>query len=151
MFSIDQPHQYPLNVKEETIDSSSTNVQTFQTPLLPSLSSSVTIESILPSTNILASPPATATGNRRASVRQQKRRTLRDTNNAKDSSVSAKKKKLDNGNMMNTDITTDYMSNIDQTSARSNSTEQQVAENTTSKEILIVNFEFCLLDSFSKT
>jgi len=48
--------------------------------------------------------------------------------------MSAKKKpKLDNGNVLNTDIGADNMANVDQTSTRSNSTEQQLAENTTSK------------------
>jgi hypothetical protein len=81
--------------------------------------------------NILTSPPGTATGYRRASVRQQKRRTLREPNHPKDSSSSAKKKiKLDNGNILNTDIGAD---NIDQTSTRSNSTEQQLMENSSGK------------------
>ncbi|CAF4469212.1 unnamed protein product, partial [Rotaria magnacalcarata] len=79
------------------------------------------------------SPPATTIGNRRASVRQQKRRSLREPSNTKDSSLSAKKKKLDNGNIINTDMGTDYMSNIDQTSTRSNSTDQQFTENTTGR------------------
>ncbi|CAF2874955.1 unnamed protein product [Rotaria sp. Silwood2] len=129
---VEQPHQYPLHVKEETIDSSSICQQSFQTPLLPP--SSLVIEQILPSTNILTSPPAPATSNRRASVRQQKRRSLRESNTAKDLSVSTKKKtKLDIGNLINTDIGTDYITNIDQTSTRSNSTEQQLTESTTTK------------------
>jgi len=123
-------------VKEETIDSSSICQQSFQIPFLPlpQSSSSLLLERITPSTNILTSPPASATGNRRASVRQQKRRSLREPNHAKDGSMSAKKKpKLDNGNVLNTDIGADNMANIDQTSTRSNSTEQQLTENTTSK------------------
>jgi hypothetical protein len=92
------------------------------------------IDRISSSTNILTSPPATATGNRRSSVRQQKRRSLREPNNAKDSSGSAKKKtKLDNGNLINTDIGADNITNIDQTSTRSNSTDQQLIENITGK------------------
>ncbi|CAF0794084.1 unnamed protein product [Rotaria sordida] len=131
---LEHPHQYPLHVKEETIDSSSICQQSFQTPLLPPLPSSLVIEPILPSTNILTSPPAPATSNRRASVRQQKRRSLREPNNVKDSSLSAKKKtKLDIGNIINTDISTDYITNVDQTSTRSNSTEQQFPESTTTK------------------
>ncbi|CAF3470262.1 unnamed protein product [Rotaria socialis] len=125
-------HQYPLYVKEETIDSTSVDPQSFQPPPLPP-PTSLLIDSILPSTNILPSPPATATGNRRASVRQQKRRSLREPSSTKDSSLSAKKKKLDNGNIINTDMGTDYMSNIDQTSTRSNSTDQQFTESTTGK------------------
>ena len=79
----------------------------------------------------MGSPPGTATGYRRASARQQKRRTLREPNNLKDSLTSAKKKiKLDNGNILNTDIGAD---NNDQTSTRSNSTEQQLIENATGK------------------
>ncbi|CAF3683799.1 unnamed protein product [Rotaria sp. Silwood1] len=132
---IEQPHQYPLHVKEETIDSSLICQQSFHTPLLPLIpSSSLVIEPILPSTNILTSPPAPATNNRRASARQQKRRSLREPNNAKDLSVSAKKKtKLEIGNLINSDIGTDYITNIDQISTRSNSTEQQITETTTIK------------------
>ncbi len=67
-------------------------------------------------------------------MRQQKRRSLREPNNAKDSSGSAKKKtKLDNGNIINIDIGTDNISNVDQTATRSNSTDQQLTENITSK------------------
>jgi hypothetical protein len=123
-------------VKEETIDSSSISQQSFQIPFLPlpQSSSSLLIERITPSTNILTSPPASATGNRRASVRQQKRRSLREPNNGKDSSGSAKKKiKLDNGNLINTDIMADNINNIDQTSTRSNSTDQQLTDNLTCK------------------
>lgn len=102
-------------------------------PLIPSSTSNL-IESITPSTNILTSPPATATGNRRASVRQQKRRTLREPNHTKDSSGSAKKKtKFDNGNINNTDNGIDNITNLDQISTRSNSTDQQLTENVTSK------------------
>jgi len=135
-FSLEHPHQYPLHVKEETIDSSSICQQSFQIPFLPisQSSSSLLIERITPSTNILTSPPGSATGNRRASVRQQKRRSLREPNSAKDSSGSAKKKmKLDNGNLINTDNGADNINNIDQTSTRSNSTDQQLTDNLTCK------------------
>ncbi|CAF1536460.1 unnamed protein product, partial [Adineta steineri] len=130
--------EYPLHVKEETIDSTSVIHQSFQTPLLPltipSSSPLLLIEPVLPSANILTSPPATATGNRRASVRQQKRRSLREPNNTKDLSTSAKKRtKLDNGTCLNTDLGTDNISNNEQTPTRSNSTEQQLTENTTTK------------------
>jgi hypothetical protein len=132
-FSLEHPHQYPLHVKEETIDSSSISHQSFQTPPLPP-PSSLLIDRLTPSTNILTSPPATATGNRRASVRQQKRRSLREPNHTKDSSGSAKKKtKLDNGNIIHTDNGVDNMNTIDQTSTRSNSTDQQSNENMTNK------------------
>jgi hypothetical protein len=135
LFSLEHPHQYPLHVKEETIDSSSISHQSFQMPLLPS-SSSLLMDRFTPSTNILTSPPATATGNRRASVRQQKRRSLREPHTTKDSSGSAKKKtKLDNGNSIHTDNGTDNMNNMDQISTRSNSTDQQSNENITSKKI----------------
>lgn len=133
-YSLEHPHQYPLHVKEETIDSSSISHQSFQIPLIPSSSTSILIDSITPSTNILTSPPATATGSRRASVRQQKRRSLREPNHTKDSSGSAKKKtKLDNGNLINTDIGIDNINSIDQISTRSNSTDQQLTENIISK------------------
>ena len=117
-----------MQVKEETIDSSSIPEQSFQIPLPPS---SLLNESIILSANILASPPAPATSHRRASVRQQKRRSLREPNSSKDLSGSAKKKtKFDNGNILNTDIGAD---SIDQISTRSNSTEQQSVENIISK------------------
>jgi hypothetical protein len=128
--SLEHPHQYPFHVKEETIDSSSVSHQ----PFLQPPSSSLLLDRIAPSLNILTSPPATATGSRRASVRQQKRRSLREPNNTKDSSGSAKKKpKLDNGHIINIDIGPDNLTNIDQTSTRSNSTDQQLTENLTSK------------------
>ena len=86
--------------------------------------------------NLLTSPPATATGNRRASVRQQKRRTLREPHSAKDGSGSAKKKaKLDNGNLILSENGADHTANTDQIPTRSNSTDQQILENITSKDI----------------
>ena len=141
VFSLEHPHQYPLHVKEETIDSSSVTHSSFQMPLLPP-PSSLLIDRLMPSTNLLTSPPATATGNRRASARQQKRRSLREPNNAKDSTGSAKKKvKLDNGSLLQTDNGADNISHFDQTSSRSNSTDQQSAENITSKNKIIFSSE----------
>lgn len=122
--SLDQSHPYPFHVKEETIDSQ----QTFQTPL------ALPIDRFTPSTNILTSSSASLIGNRRASTRQQKRRTLREPNSAKDSLGSAKKKtRIDNGNLLHADIGADNLMNIDQLSNRSNSTDQQINENLTSK------------------
>lgn len=126
---LDQPHPYPFHVKEETIDSQ----QTFQIPsILP-------FDRLTPSTNILTaagvgSSPTHAFGNRRASTRQQKRRSLRDSNNSKDTTGSAKKKtRIDNVNSLHTDINADNLMNIDQLSNRSNSTDQQINENSTSR------------------
>lgn len=132
-FSLEHPHQYPFHVKEETIDSSSVLHQTFPMPLLPS-SMSLLADSFASSGNILTSPPMSATGNRRASARQQKRRSLREPNSAKDSSGSAKKKtKFDNGSALNADIGGDSNFNRDSTATRSNSTEQQQSENASGK------------------
>lgn len=136
VFSVEHSHQYPYHVKEETIDSSTVNQQQFQTPLLPPplIPSSATIELIQPLTNILTSSPASATSNRRSSVRQQKRRSLREPSFPKDSSLMTKKRaKFDNANVINTDIGIDNLNNMDQISTRSNSTEQQSTESITSK------------------
>jgi len=78
-----------------------------------------------------ASSPTHAFGHRRPSTRQQKRGPVRDSNNSKDTIGSAKKKtRIDN---VNSDINADNLINIDQSSNRSNSTDQQINENSTSK------------------
>ena len=130
---LEHAHQYPFYVKEETIDSSSISQQTGRTPFIAP-TTSLLAASIPTLSNILSSPPLTATGNRRASVRQQKRRTLREPNSTKDTSASAKKRtKLDHGAALNIDLSADNNSNGDQTPTRSNSTEQQASDNATSK------------------
>ncbi|CAF0962139.1 unnamed protein product [Adineta ricciae] len=129
----EHPHQYPFYVKEETIDSSSISQQTIRTPFIAP-TTSLLADTISPLSNILSSPPLTATGNRRASVRQQKRRTLREPNSTKDTSASAKKRtKLDHGAALSIDLGGDNNSNGDQTPTRSNSTEQQASDNATNK------------------
>jgi hypothetical protein len=81
--------QHPLHIKEEIIEISST------TPMVSSL----------PSIIIPDSPP----DNRRASTRQQKRRTFRDS---KDSSTSTKKKtRLDSD--INSNLNVDNITNSD--------------------------------------
>ena len=131
VFSADHPHQYPLHVKEETIDSCAVSQQSLETS---ANQLSLKFESIPPSANILSSPPATATGNRRASVRQQKRRSQREPNSSKDSSLSAKKRaKFDSGNLVHTDMGPDAVFTNEQMGTRSNSTDQQSAESTSGK------------------
>ena len=102
--------------------------------------------------NLLTSPPATATGNRRASVRQ-KRRSLREPNTAKDPSGSTKKKlRLDNGNVILTDNGAENITSTDPISTRSNSTDQQTMENPTGKttKFLSANAFDSLIDFLAK-
>ena len=130
-FSAEHPHQYPLHVKEETIDSCAVAQPSLE---MPPNQLALKFESISSMANILSSPPATAIGNRRASVRQQKRRSQREPNSSKDSSLSAKKRtKFDSGNLTHTDMGADAVFATEQMGTRSNSTDQQSTESSSGR------------------
>ena len=117
-------------MKEETIEHSSVHPRA-TIPITLTLKT----EPVPPSTNILPPPTATTPTNRRAPpMRQSKRRPTKESSVSKDSSVSVKKKtKFDNGNLLQTETSIDSSTNNESSATRSNSTEQQIGENSTGK------------------